>query len=1048
MTKNSEKFKPIDKNTPLPEKEKEIMQFWEDHNIAERTRSRERDKKFSFTEGPPTANGLPHIGHFLTRAVKDVFLRYKTMDGYQIVPNIAGWDTHGLPVEIEVEKDLGIESKEEIMDYGLEKFNKLCKESVFEYEKEWREMSERLGFWINYDDAYITMEDDYIESVWWSLKQHWKNGLLEKGYMVVPYCPRCGTPLSSHEVAQGYKETEDPSIFVRFKVKDEDAYFVAWTTTPWTLISNLLLAVGEDIDYVLLENEGDKYYLAEDLADELFDDYEIIERMKGGELVGKEYEPLFDFVDSESKSHYVTSADFVSLEEGTGIVHIAPAFGEDDYNICKKEGVKLVNPVDEAGKFTSEVAPYSGEFVKDADPQIMEDLRERGDLLERSTISHRYMFCWRCDSPLLNYALESWFIRTSEEKQKLIDNNEEVTWKPDHLKHGRFGNFLDELKDWSLSRNRFWGTPLPIWECECGNEHCVGSKEELEEMATEPLEDDFEFHKPWVDRVKLECDECGGEMERVEYVIDCWYDSGSAPFAQFHYPFENEDKFDDAFPIDFITEALDQTRGWFYSLLAISSLLHDKPAYKSCLTLGLVLDEDGEKMSKSKGNAVDPNTVMEDLGADPARLYFLSSPVWKSTKFSRDLVQEKISKTVNTLMNVVSFFTNNANIDGFTPSKYELDHEIDRWLISRSNTLIKEVRKGLDDLEVHKSTQAIEDFIDDLSNWYLRRSRRRFWEGSEEEKKSAYNTLYDTLKTVTKVMAPFTPYLSERMYQNIILPMEDGPESVHMLEYPEVEEEKLDEDLEESMDTVIKIAELGRNARQKENIKLRQPLEEAIVVEMDSKAEKAVEQFRDILKDELNVKELIVYKDESKLTETKVAPNYSSLGPKYKGEANKVAKAIENADPVKIKNALNKQSMANIDGYILEKSDVEISEEVKEGYTASEKSGLKVFVNIKIDDKLEIEGIARDIVRRIQTMRKDLELGYTQKIHTRYRGNLRIQESIEEMKEYIMQETLSRTLEKGAEEGYKRDWEIDGKEITIWVDPIEDSEDEDLNPNH
>ncbi len=679
MTENSGRFEPIEKDAPLPDKEEDILQFWEDNDIDKKTRGEEKEKKFGFTEGPPTANGLPHIGHVRTRVVKDVKLRYKNMDGYQIVPNIGGWDTHGLPVEIEVEKELGIDSKEEIEEYGLEKFNEMCKESVFQYEKEWREMSERIGFWIDYDNAYITMEDDYIESVWWSLKQHWENGLLEKGYMVVPYRPRCGTPLSSHEVAQGYRETEDPSIHMRFKVKDEDAYFLAWTTTPWTLISNLLLAVGKDMDYAKIEYEGDRYYLAEELVDEIFDDVKILETMKGEELVGKEYEPMFDFVDSENKSHYVTHADFVTLEEGTGIVHVAPAFGEDDYDLCKSEGVDLVNPVDEAGRFTEEVPDYQGQFVKDADEDIMDDLEERNDLLSRGTTTHRYMFCWRCDSPLLNYALESWFIRTSWEKEKLIDNNEKIFWKPEHLKHGRFGNFLDELKDWSLSRNRFWGTPLPIWECDCGNQHCVGSIEELEDMAREPLEDDFELHRPYVDRIKLKCPECGGDMERVEYVIDCWYDSGSAPFAQFHYPFENEKRFDEAFPIDFITESLDQTRGWFYSLLAISSLLYDKPAYKSCLTQGLILDEDGEKMSKSKGNAVDPTDVMNELGADATRLYFLASPVWNSTKFSKDLAREKITKTMDTLMNVVSFFTNNANIDDFEPSgEYEVNDQIDK----------------------------------------------------------------------------------------------------------------------------------------------------------------------------------------------------------------------------------------------------------------------------------------------------------------------------------------------------------------------------------
>ncbi len=1046
MSEKNGHFEPIDKEAPLPEKEEEIIQFWQHNNVPERSRNRERDKKFGFTEGPPTANGLPHIGHVLTRVVKDTYLRYKTMDGYQIVPNIAGWDTHGLPVEIEVEKKLGIDSKDEIEDYGLEKFNQMCRESVFEYEKEWREMSERLGFWIDYDNAYITMEDDYIESVWWSLKQHWKNDLLEKGHMVVPYCPRCGTPLSSHEVAQGYEQTEDPSIYIRFKMKDEDAYLLAWTTTPWTLISNLLLTVNEDLDYALVEYEGEKYYLAEELVEEIFDDADILERIKGEELLGKEYEPIFDYVDSDSKSHYVAASDFVSLEEGTGIVHVAPAFGEDDYDLCSEEGVSLVNPVDESGKFTDQVPEYEGEFVKDADEDIMKRLRERGDLLKRDTVTHTYPFCWRCDSPLLYYALESWFIRASQEKQKLIDNNEEVFWKPEHLKHGRFGNFLEDLKDWSLSRNRFWGTPLPIWICDEGHQHCVGSIEELKDMATEELPEDFELHRPYVDRVNLECPECGDEMERVKYVIDCWYDSGSAPFAQFHYPFENEDKFEESFPIDFITEALDQTRGWFYSLLSISSLLHDEPAYKSCLTLGLVLDEDGEKMSKSKGNVVEPDEIFDEIGSDPTRLCFLDSPVWKSSRFSEDLANEKINKTINTLFNVVSFFTNNANIDDFTPEEdYSINDEIDDWLISRINTVTSEVRDSLDELEAYRAVEAIEEFIDQLSNWYLRRSRRRFWEGTEAEKESAYNTLYHVLKHLTKLMAPFTPFVAERIYRRTIFPVEESAQSVHLLEYPEKDDEKIDRELEEHMAEVIDIAELGRNARQKEDIKLRQPLKEAIVVKAEEKTEEAVELFEEILKDELNVKELKVLESDDGLKEHEISPNYSSLGPKFKGDAEDVAEAIEEADPGRVVEEIEKEGIVEIDGYEIEEEDLEISEVVKSGYEFSKSQDLKVYMNVEIDEDLKTEGLVRDVVRRIQTMRKELELGYTQKIKTSFEGDERLESAIEEMREYIQKETLSRGLDKGEREGLQKDWTIEGNDLTISVDPIEGSEDEPLN---
>ncbi|MFP4000469.1 MAG: isoleucine--tRNA ligase [Thermoplasmata archaeon] len=1049
MSEKNGQFEQIDKETPLPEKEEEVIQFWQHNDILERSRDKERDKKFGFTEGPPTANGLPHIGHVLTRIVKDTFLRYKTMDGYQIVPNIAGWDTHGLPVEIEVEKKLGIDSKAEIEEYGLEKFNDMCKESVFEYEKEWRDMSERLGFWIDYDNAYITMEDDYIESVWWSLKQHWENGLLEKGHMVTPYCPRCETPLSSHEVAQGYEQTEDPSIYMRFKAKDEDAYFLAWTTTPWTLISNLLLVVGEDIDYALVEYEGDKYYLAEKLVQGIFDDAEILETMKGEELLDKEYEPMFDYVDSESKSHYVTSADFVSLEEGTGIVHAAPAFGEEDYDLCKEEGVELVNPVNESGEFTEKVPEYEGEFVKDADEDIMRRLEERGDLLGRGTVTHTYPFCWRCESPLLYYALESWFIRASQEKQKLIDNNNEVFWKPEHLKHGRFGNFLEDLKDWSLSRNRFWGTPLPVWICDNGHQHCVGSIEELEKMSTEPLPENFELHRPYVDRVKLKCPECSEDMERVQYVIDCWYDSGSAPFAQFHYPFENKDRFEEAFPIDFITEALDQTRGWFYSLLSISSLLYDEPAYKSCLTLGLVLDEDGEKMSKSKGNVVEPNEIFEEIGSDPTRLTFLDTPVWKSSRFSEEMAREKINKTINTLLNVVSFFTNNANIDDFEPDEdYEVNDKIDGWLLSRVNTLTDVVRESMEELEAHRAVREIEEFIDELSNWYLRRSRRRFWEGDEKEKESAYNTLYDVLEKLTRLMAPFTPFTTERIYRKTILPVEDGPESVHLLEYPEVEEEKIDDSLEELMGQVIDIAELGRNARQKRDIKLRQPLNGAVVIERDERTEEAVDLFESILKDELNVKELRTAENQDELMAYQVDPNYSSLGPKFKDEAEEVADAIGNADPEKIVESLKEESTVDIEGYELEEEDMEISEVVREGYEFSEEKGMKVFVDVDIDERLRKEGLVRDVVRRIQTMRKELELGYTQKIKTCYHGDDALTEAVQEMENYIRKETLSRELSENSEEkceGLEKVWSIDDRDITICVEPIEGSEDEPLN---
>ncbi len=1024
-------FKEVKPGVKFPEMEKEVLRFWKDEDIFEKSREiRKGKERFVFLEGPPTANGKPHIGHALTRAIKDAFLRYELMNGKDVQPYFAGWDCHGLPVEIEVEKRIGAKNKADIEAYGVREFNKLCKESVFRYKDLWEGMTERIGFWIDFENAYVTMKDSYIESVWWSLSKAWKKGLLFKDYKVVPYCPRCGTPLSSHEVAQGYRETKDPSVFVKFKVRDEDAYFLVWTTTPWTLISNVLIAVGKDLDYVLVEHEGERLYLAKGRLHVLKGDYKVIKEMKGSELIGKRYEQLFTYVKPDTDSHFVVHADFVSLEDGSGMVHIAPAFGIDDYELCRANGVGMVNPVGEDGKFTDAVPPYAGRFVKDCDKDIMIELEKRGHLYAHGKITHTYPFCWRCDSPLLYYALDTWFIRMSALREEMIANNEQVNWKPEHLKHGRFGNFLNELKDWALSRNRYWGTPLPVWTCENGHQIAVSSKAELEKYAGK-LPDDFELHRPWVDEVEIKCPECGKPMKREPYTIDVWYDSGSAPFAQYHYPFENKEEFESSFPVHFITEALDQTRGWFYTLLAVSTLTFDRPAYKNVLTLGLILDEDGEKMSKSKGNAISPDEMMEKYGADAVRFYFYTSPVWYSKRFGFELVKDVMSKSITTLWNVYSFFVTNANLDDFSPSGAEVTDELDRWLLSRLNSLIKEVRDGFDTYEIHRSGRAVMAFIDDLSNWYLRRSRRRFWEGTPEDKKGAYEALYTALVTLSKLMSPLTPFLAETMYQNLVRSVDpEAPESVNMCDYPLADRGLIDEELEKDMALVIKAVEAGRSARQGANIKLRMPLSEAIISGPDSDLNR-LERFTDVIKEELNVKQVVLSSGEG-MMEASISPNYGVLGPKFRARMKDAVKAIEALTPGDVE-ALRRGEVLNIDGLEISQEDVIIVDKVKEGYSGGHAEGtsLSVLVNTEITDELRYEGLAREIIRRIQNMRKDMDLEYDAHIETYYSGDSELEKAIETHKEYIMKETLSDVLEKGEKSGTV--WKIEGMNIELAI---------------
>ena len=970
------------------EMEKEILDFWERERIFEKSlKQREGSKPFIFLEGPPTANGTPHPGHVLTRIMKDVVLRYYTMLGYH-VPRRAGWDTHGLPVEIEVEKKLGLKSKQDIERYGVKRFNEECRKSTFQYEHEWVEMTRRVGFWIDMENPYITLDNEYIESVWWSLKRLWEKGYLYKGYKVVPYCPRCGTALSAHEVAQGYKSVTEPSIFVKFKVKGEDASFLAWTTTPWTLLSNVALAVHPDEPYLKIRYRDEILILAEERVARLFkgEEYEILDRFMGRELEGKEYEPLFTYEKPDKKAWYVICADFVTMDEGTGIVHIAPAFGEEDYEAGKEYDLPVIQLVKKDGTFDDKVEPWKGMFVKDADPLIIEHLKERGLIFAVQDYTHDYPFCWRCDTPLLYYAMESWFIAVSKFRKQLLENNEAVEWYPSHVKHGRFGDFISEAKDWALSRDRYWGTPLPIWICEkCGNEICIGSVDELRSLSKE-FPESYDLHKPFVDEIEVRCPRCNARMKREPYVIDCWYDSGSAFFAQWHYPFENKEMFDDCFPVDFICEALDQTRGWFYSLMAISTLLFNSPPYRKVLTLGLVLDKEGQKMSKSKKNYLDPNYIFEREGADAMRWYFLSANApWMPIRFYEDAIKEVLGRFIMTLWNSFRFYISYAKLDGFDPRKkyVHLDERkgIDRWVMSRLHATIREVRKSMEGFEIHKATRSIESFvIDDLSNWYIRRSRKRLWvEEENEDKLSCYSTLHDVFLTLSRLLAPFVPFIAEAIYQR--MRYEGMKESVHLCDYPDFDEGCLDEGLEDAMEKVREIADIGRSLRGKVGIKIRYPLRELIVV-CEEDVERKVKRFVDLLREEINVKKVSFSRRE--------------------------------------------------EGYKMEPS----------RYIMEERDDMKVILDIELTDDLLAEGLSREIVRRIQAMRKEMDL----EIEDRIRTEISIEESkiklLKEWIDYIAGETRSVSVDfKESPKGeLVKKWRIGDTEVTIGIEKVKDSE--------
>jgi len=1037
---SSQKYKP-------KQFEEKILKFWTEHDIFKKSINNNVNcSPYIFLEGPPTANGLPHPGHVLTRVMKDLFLRYHTMNGHYILRK-AGWDTHGLPVEIEVEKALGLEDKQAIEKFGIAKFNEECRKSTLRYEKAWVENTKRIGFWLDMDNPYITFKNDYIESVWWSLKQAWEKKLLYKGHKVVPYCPRCGTALSAHEISQGYKTVEDPSIFVKFKLKNEDAYFLAWTTTPWTLISNVALAVHPDETYIKIRYKGQIMILAEQRAAVLLkgQEYEIIDGFPGKKLENIQYEPLYKYAEVDKKAWYVILADFVTMDDGTGIVHIAPAFGEDDYNVGKKYDLPVVQLVKLDGTFPEEVDLWKGKFVKKADPSIIDNLQKRGLLEGVHEYKHDYPFCWRCESPLLYYAMESWFIAMTKVQESLIRNNNQINWYPQHLQQGRFGDFIREVKDWALSRKRYWGTPLPIWICtnkKCKNEICIGSVEELKKLS-DNFPNNYDLHKPLVDELVIKCPKCKKVMKREEEVIDCWYDSGSAFFAQWHYPFENKDKFKDNFPVDFISEALDQTRGWFYSLLAISTFLFDKNPYKNVLTLGLVLDENNQKMSKSKKNYVDPNLILDNEGADAMRWYLVSSNApWMSTRFFEQAIKDTLGKFILTFWNSYNFFSTYAVLDKFDPKNdyisYEKRKPLDKWIISRFNKVVSEVNSYIEIFEVHKAARTIENFIiDDFSNWYLRRSRKRLWiEEKTDDKIAGYITIYEIFLGLSKLLAPFIPFITEEIYSN--LKIDDMPESVHLCKYPTFDKKYVNEQLEEGMDKIRNLVEIGRALRSKIGIKVRYPLKSATLV-CDKKIENLIKNLLDLLNEEINVKNISFEKDTSKFMLKTLKPNQSSIGKRLKEKAKIVFSKLEQMDKDKLYKDLIKNNKIEliVDGkkIILTKEDFEIIEKEKENIARAEMEGIILLLDTTLTTDLESEGFAREIIRRIQSMRKELNLDVEDKIITEIKVDAEKKSFLQKWEDYIKGETRSNKIsfkEKPTGNLVKK-WNIDEIQVEIGI---------------
>ena len=1034
------------------EREKEVEKFWEDNQIFQKSmEEREGSPMYTFYDGPPTANGKPHIGHVLTRVIKDMIPRYRTMKGYE-VPRKAGWDTHGLPVELEVEKMLGLDGKDQIEKYGLEPFINKCKESVWKYKGMWEDFSSTVGFWADMEKPYVTYDNNFIESEWWALKTIWDKGLLYKGFKIVPYCPRCGTPLSAQEVAQGYKDVKERSAVVRFKVKDEDAYILAWTTTPWTLPSNLALCVNPKEDYVKVKAaDGYTYYMAEALLDTVLGRlaeegqaaYEVLERYKGKDLEYKEYEPLYqcaaDAAEKQrKKAFFVTCDEYVTLTDGTGVVHIAPAFGEDDANVGRNYDLPFVQLVTEKGEM-ADSTPFAGLFVKKADPEVLKDLDAKGLLFDAPKFEHSYPHCWRCDTPLIYYARESWFIKMTAVKDDLIANNNTINWIPESIGKGRFGDWLENVQDWGISRNRYWGTPLNIWQCECGHMHSIGSIEELKSMS-DNCPDDIELHRPYIDDVTIKCPKCGKEMHRVPEVIDCWFDSGSMPFAQHHYPFENKEIFEKQFPAQFISEAVDQTRGWFYSLLAISTLLFNKAPYQNVIVLGHVQDENGQKMSKSKGNAVDPFDALQQYGADAIRWYFyVNSAPWLPNRFHGKAVMEGQRKFMGTLWNTYAFFVLYANIDEFDASKYTLEYDklsvMDKWLLSKLNTLIKTVDDNLANYKIPESARALQDFVDDMSNWYVRRSRERFWaKGMEQDKINAYMTLYTALVTVSKVAAPMIPFMTEQIYQNLVRSVDKtAPESIHLCDYPVVNEDYIDTELEANMENVLKLVVMGRACRNTSNIKNRQPIGQMFV-----KAEFTLPEFyQEIVADELNVKNVKFTDDVRDFTSYSFKPQLKTVGPKYGKMLGGIKKALDTIDGNAAMDELNANGSLklDIDGQeiTLFKEDLLIDTAQIEGYVSENDNGITVVLDTNLTEELLEEGFVREIISKIQTMRKEAGFEVMDKIRVTYTGSEKAESIFAKYAESISGEVLAEEVTKAEPAGYVKEWKINGEQVTMGV---------------
>lgn len=1028
------------------EREKKVEKFWKDNDIFQKSIDiHKNDKNYTFFDGPPTANGKPHIGHVLTRVIKDMIPRYQAMKGHRILRK-AGWDTHGLPVELEVEKQLGLDGKEQIEKYGLEPFIKKCKESVWKYKGMWEDFSSTVGFWADMDNPYITYDNNYIESVWWSLKKIWDKGLLYKGFKVVPYCPRCGTPLSSHEVAQGYKDVKDKTAICKFKCKDEDnTYYLAWTTTPWTLPSNLALCVNQDETYVKVKTINEKlgkeehYILAKALLSVLDGEYEIEKEFLGKELEYREYEPLFDFKKLDKKHYYVVCDSYVTLTDGTGIVHIAPAFGEDDARVGRKYDLPFLQLVNSKGEMTEET-PWAGMFCKKADKEVLLALDKENKLFKVLNYEHSYPHCWRCDTPLIYYARESWFIKMTAVRDDLVKNNNTINWIPESIGKGRFGDWISNVQDWGISRDRYWGTPLPVWECECGHHHAIGSIAELKEMSNN-CPDNIELHRPYIDAVTIKCPKCGKEMHRVKEVIDCWYDSGSMPFAQWHYPFENEEIFKENFPADFISEAVDQTRGWFYSLLAISTLIFNEAPFKNVIVLGHVQDENGQKMSKSKGNAVDPFDALKEFGADAIRWYFYSnSAPWLPNRFHSKAVVEGQRKVMGTLWNTYAFYVLYANIDEFDPTKYTLDYDkltvMDKWIISKLNTLVKDVDTCLGQYKIFECTKTIETFIDDLSNWYVRRSRERFWaKGMEQDKINAYMTLYTSLVTLCKAICPMLPFITEEIYQNLVRSVnKEAPESIHLCSYPKVNEKYINKELENKMDEVLDIVVLGRNARNSGNVKNRQPIATMYVL-----GEKLDDLYLDIIKDELNVKEVEFVSDVSKYTTYKFKPNFNTLRAKYGKLLGFISKELQTIDGHKTMEELNTNGKITLtingENVELEKEDLLIETFKTEGYSVAFDKGLYVVLDTKLTPELIEEGYVREIVSKVQTMRKDAGFEVVDHIYFFVTGNENIKKIIENNETEIKKDLLAEEIvfDRLEENIFTKEWNINGEDVTFAV---------------